>query len=196
MITKLIIRLRNLIEDKVHTDYMVAVATDVRTFDIIQENVSEVTGITVNGVSLTLSDYSYDAVKQIVTINSGKVVVTDIVNIYYKYYKYSNSELLNYIESALDFLSMYNYASNYMLSTDETSLYPIPNRKDQSIIIMIASILIKPDYNEKKLLNMSVKYPRNLSKEQVIERLISVVNRDKIGQYLNIDLSLGVSDEI
>lgn len=188
MITKIQNKTRNFIEDNIKSTFQTEIVESGRTFTIEQENANAVTLVTVSGVLLDIADYSYEVASQTLTIAIGKVEETDVVIIYFTYYKYANSELLGFIKASLDFMSCFDYYPNFIVSSEDTDIYPIPNIAEQSLIARIASIIIKPNYSKKRSEGVSVEYPKTASKELIIERLVTKFKSDKIGQAEAIDI--------
>ena len=189
MISKIQNKIRNLIEDNIQSTFQAETAESGRTFSISQENTNAVTSVTVNGSVLDVADYTYDSVNQIVTIALGEVEEDDSVIICFTYYKYANTELLGFIKATLDWLITFDYSPDFILSTDTTELYPIPNIREQSLIAIISSILIKTNYSEKRSEGVTIKYPKTKTKEKLIENLIIKFKRDPIGYADGIDLT-------
>jgi len=186
-INKIETKIRSTVEDKLRTDTEVYEAGSGRTFTIACSNVQAVTSVAVNGTTLATNLYTYAS--QTVTINVGSVASGNVVSITFTYYKYSTAELLDFIKSALVYLDSYNYSIHFDLSADETEVYPIPQVKEQSLIVMVASILIRPDFVSYSTGTVSVRYPNKLSKEERIEKLILKFSHDRIGCNTILDLS-------
>ena len=146
MITKIQNKIRNFIEDNLQSTLQTEIAESGRTFSIAQENANAVTSVTINGVTLIEADYNYEVSSQELTIAIGKVEEDDSIIIYFTYYKYSASELLGFIKASLDFMTCFDYYPNFIVSTDNTEIYPIPNIREQSLIAKVTSIIIKPNY--------------------------------------------------
>ena len=81
MLSTLRDKIRDAIQDNEQSDTEAFIAGSGDTFTIAQENVSEVTSITVGGNALESGDYSYDSTSQIVTIESGGVSSGDAQNL-------------------------------------------------------------------------------------------------------------------
>lgn len=113
----------------------------------------------------------------------------DQIEVNYTYNKYSTSELNEYIRASLVWLSIFNAIDGDFevddLSGNEIEINPTPDNRTNDMISIIASILIKPDYVSYSLPNVKVVYPRKMTKEEKIEKLISKFN-----------LSKGISDTI
>jgi hypothetical protein len=180
MITQLIAKCRYLLQDSSATDSEVYTASG-RTFVIAQENASAVNSVIVNGTTLATSLYTYDISSQTVTINVGSVVTGDAVVVNYTYTKYSIAELTDYIKSALIYLSDYNYDTVFEVASGDEDIYPIPNKKEQNLIVTIVGILINPDWSSYRTSSVTVNYPSKLTKEEKIEKLIARFKRCGVG---------------
>jgi len=143
-----------------------------KVFTLQEEYPTDITSVTVDGVALGSGEYSYDTDTNELDISgSGIVSSGDIIVVKYTYYKYSNSEIDEYIRGALAWISLTAYCeSDFEFEDDD--VYPTPNSKEEDLIAIISAILIKPNYSEYKLPNITVKYPRTMDKETKIQRII------------------------
>jgi len=181
MIAKLLTKLRAILQDSSQSSLESFTATNSKTFTIAQDNVEEITEITVNGTAIASAVYDYEDSSQTVTIDEGSVAATDVVIIYFDYTKYSDTVLIDYLRAALSFMDVYIYPISFLFFCNDGDIFPIPKVKEQSLIIIIASILIKPNYSEYRTSSILVKTPVKLSKEERIEKLISMFKFSKIG---------------
>ena len=165
-------KIRSLVED-------IPVKKDIETFEyenssiftLSEPNIATLTKITKNGVELGSGDYSFDSDTNELTI-SVALSSGDIIIVKYTYNKYSDTELDSYIRAALVWLSTFTYpSSDFELETNY--IVPTPDNSMLDLIVLIASILISPNYSEYSLPNVRVKYPRTWSKQEKIERLIN-----------------------
>lgn len=177
MLQKIRNLIRNLIQDNDQSDSESFTAEAGNVFTLSQENASSITKLTINGVELSASKYSYDSSSQTITIDVGEVSVNDIVIIYYIYNKYSTTELLAYIKNSLAYLSVNQYYPTFELNTDEDELYPIPSIKEQNLISVIASILIKPEHSEYRTASVTIRYPKTDDRDTKIKKLINTFKR-------------------
>jgi len=162
-------KIRALVADFSTSDFEVFSYTTSSTFTIAQENIT-ITKVLKNAVELGSGTYTFDEDTNKITITesltSGNTVEVD-----YTFYKYSDSELNEYIRAALVWLSVFSYCStDYELESNY--IYPTPDNKTLDLISIIASIIIKPNYSEYNLPNLKVKYPENISKDEKIRRII------------------------
>ena len=164
-------KIRALTED-FHKNGVETFTYTVSSIFTLQENYPDnVTSITKNGIALASGDYSFDSTTNQVTI-SASLTSGDIIVIKYTYYKYSNSELDEYIRASLTWISILAYCkTDYEFENDD--IYPTPDSRTEDLIAIIASILINPNYTEYRLPNLTVKYPQAMSKEEKIYKTIS-----------------------
>lgn len=165
MISKLRTKIRKLIKDtEQSTSY--SEAYTISNIFTLPENASSVTKVTVDGSET--QNYTFDSDSNTVTI-SDSLSSGNNITIYYKYTQYTNSELEEYIANSLVWLNIYDYA--YELESGD-SIYPIPPLRLQNLICVIAYILIKPNFSQYNLPNVTQRFPRNFSKEEKIRRVV------------------------
>jgi len=180
MLEEIRTKVRALIEDFSKKDFEVFEYTSVNIFTIAQSNIT-ITQVLLNGI--VTSDYTFDSTTNKITMTGSGIASTDKIEVDYTYNEYSDSEITEYVRAALVWISIFSYnEGDYEIEID---IYPTPSNETEDLISLIASILIKPDYSEKRLPNLTVKYPRTMTKEEVIEKLIIRFNR-----------GLGVTDVI
>ena len=180
IIQKLQSKIRSLIHDKGTVDNYVEVAGDGRVFTVPQENAYQVNSVLVEGVSIA-NRYTYDVGSQQVSIANGYVDSGDTVVINHNYYKYSNSELLEYIESVLSFLDTYDYGIHFDLSNDDTDIYPNVLPKEQNLIAILVMVLINPDWVTLRLPNVTKSRDKGKQKEDKVREIIAQAKRSKTG---------------
>ncbi len=174
MITAIREKIKALVEDIPKTDFETFEYTTSAIFTLQEENINTITKILKNGVELGSGDYSYDATTNKIEITVS-LISKDIIEVDYTYNKYSDTELNGYITSALVWISVFSTCSqDFELETN--TIEPTPSNREIDLICLIASILIKPDYSEYRLPNLTVKYPRTMTKEKKIELLITKFN--------------------
>ncbi len=139
-------------------------------FVLAESNIGTISSVTQNGVALASGDYSYDSTTNELEITAS-MSANDIIIVKYTYYKYSSTELDEYIRASLVWISVFSYCETDFELEDE-DISPTPSNKQEDLISLIASILIKPDYSEYRLPNLVVRYPRTMAKEDRIEKTI------------------------
>jgi hypothetical protein len=189
MVTQIIAKIRAVLQDAEQSGVETYEASG-DTFVIAQENASEITSVSVDGSAISSGDYSYDVSSQTVEIESGHVATGDVVIISYKYTKYSDDELTNFIKTALIYLSDYLYTPSAAITDEifdvesgDEDIAPIPTAKEQNLISTIVGILINPDWTQYRTSSIQVIYDHSnkLSREQKIEKLIARFKRDGAG---------------
>lgn len=101
-----------------------------------------------NGTLLTSGvDYTYDSTNNQIVI-SASLTLNDIILITYSYYaKYSDSEILNYIESALCYFVQYRYKKVFTIDEDYNVVANPgvnPTTAELQFIAIICALLIEP----------------------------------------------------
>ncbi len=172
MLDEIRTKIRALIEDFFKKSFEVFEYKTFNIFTIAQTNIT-ITQVLLNG-NIT-SDYTFDAVTNKITMTGSGLASTDKIEVDYTYNEYSDNELTEYVRAALVWISISSYnEGDYEIETD---IYPTPSNEAEDLISLIASILIKKDYSEYRLPNLTIKYPRTMTKEDRIEKLINRFNR-------------------
>jgi len=178
-------KIRALVNDIIKSDKETSTYTNSAIFTLAEDNIESVTQVTKNGVALGSGEYSFDSTTNEITITpdtGNELSNGDVIIIKYTYYKYSTTELDEWIRASLVWMSVFD-ASENDFEIENGDIFPTPDNRTLDLIVLIASILIKPNYSEYRLPNLTVKYPRKWSKEEKIEKLIS-----------RFTLGLGVTD--
>lgn len=182
-------KIRALVEDFDKSGFETFSYSTSSIFTLAQENIT-ITKVLKNGEEI--ENYVFDSITNKITIlsESGEELISgDIIEVDYTYFKYSETELNGYIISSLVWLNVFAYNDdNYEFDEDsagELVISPEPNNRTSDLIALIASILIRPDYTQYKLPNITVIYNGKIPKEQRISKLIS-----------KFSLGLGVNDII
>jgi len=178
---------RALVSDIIKSDKETFTYSNSAIFILAEENIESITQITKNGTALGTGEFSFDSTLNEVTVSpdtGNELTNGDVIIVTYTFYKYSTTELDEYIRASLVWMSVFD-ASENDFEIENGDIYPTPDNRTMDLIVLIASILIKPNHSEYRLPNLTVKYPRKWSKEEKIEKLI---NRFTFG--------LGISDII
>ena len=159
-------RIRNLVNDngKPELDTFIYGVSSIFT---LTETATSVTSVLVNGTTSGVN-YTLDTSNNTLTITSA-LSAGDVVVVTYIANTYSDTELKGYIGAALSFCSMHQYKYFEMVGEN---ILPIPELKDLDLIAGIVYMILMPDYSSYHLPNLTVSYPRTLSKEKKIEDLI------------------------
>jgi len=174
MLNQVKTKVRALIEDSVNTNFEVFEYISSKIFTLSESNIVSITKVLKNGSDLGSGDYDYDSTTNKIEIIPS-LVQGDNIEVDYTYNKYSDSELNGFITAALVWISVFSTCSqDFELET--TTIEPTPSNRELDLIALITSILIKPDWSEYRLPNVTVKYPRTMTKEEKIERLVQKFN--------------------
>lgn len=167
-------KIRALVVDNEKSDFQTFVYTTTPIFTVAQPNIT-IVKVLLNGVEIL--DYTFDVLTNKVEITVSALTTSDVIEVDYTYIKYSETEIDSYIRSALVFISVYCYDDkDYELeyeSGNDGNIIPTPDNRTTDLIALVSSILIKPDYSQYNLPNIKVTYPRKMTKEERIEKLIS-----------------------
>lgn len=139
-------------------------------FYLTEPNIVEIVKVFINDVETT--NYEFNSDENSVTVNEN-LKDGDVVKIRFKKNKYSSQELESYIKQALLYIAV-GY-KNFDINQDN-NLEPEPSSEEKKLIVLIASILAKPDYTEYRLPTVTVRYTKNLSLEEKINYLINRYN--------------------
>lgn len=168
-------KIRALVNDIIKSDREAFTYTNSATFIIAEENIESVTQATKNGVALGTGEYSFDSSTNEIEITpdtGNELSNGDVIIVKYTYYKYSTGELDEWIKASLVWMSVFS-ASETDFEIENGDIYPTPDNRTLDLIVLIASILIKPDWTEYRLPNLTVRYNKRISKEDRIEKLIN-----------------------
>lgn len=170
---------RGLIDDKLKSDGRnVYEYEDDNKFTLSQPFVSSSSIQVFQGDTLLtpITDWTYSSTTNQVTITAS-LTSLDIITITYSYYaKYSDTEILGYIESALCYFVEYRYKKVFEMDTnDEIITYDgvNPTKAEIQLIALITAIMINPDNVDIKTKEFSVSSTEEKSKSQQISIVFS-----------------------
>lgn len=174
MISDLRTKIRALIEDYSQTDTEDFSYTSSNIFELDEPHATAVSQVLKNGTDITSSatiELDTSTGKVTITLGSGDSWVSgDQIEITYAFNDYSNTEIDEYIRASLVYYSIYAHSEeDFELETD--AIVPTPEGKTLDLLALIASIIIRPDWNQYDLPNLRVRYNNRLPKDQKIERL-------------------------
>lgn len=145
-------------------------------FTLCADNVVSISSVSVNGVASGIS-YTYDDTCNKLTINET-LNEGDVIEVVFCGTKYSDTELTSYVEASLVYISIYDDCSDEDFEIDSEEIFPTPTNKQEDLIALIASILIKPDYTQYKMGDFQVRFPGEMTKEQ---RIVEFIHRFRRG---------------
>lgn len=192
MLSNVKIKVRALIEDLLKSGSETFTYTSSNIFTLIEPNAVEAIDFTIDGAALDSGEiYALDTDTNKVTLSGITPTAGQEIEINYTYYaKYSETEIREYIRASLVWISLFGECKDFELEEDGEGDYnfePTPTSKQLDLIALITSILIKPDWNEYKLPNLTVKFPRTQDRDTKIRKLI-VRLQSMVGEFSLIDL--------
>jgi len=140
----------------------------------------------VNGVDITSLNWSYNSDTNKVTISS-LLSAGDTIMITYSFYeKYSDTEIISYIQSNLVRFTQKKYKKRfYMNSSNEivTDNGENPTREEGDLIAIVTAIDIDPQNIEIKTRDFSITPAEKLSKSEQMQEVFAQFNRG----YISLD---------
>ena len=108
---------------------------------------SSTISITINGSPL-LTGWSYNSITNVVTITAS-LSTDDIIIIRYSFYcKYSDTEIVNYIEASFAYFSQFGYRKIFLLNSGRDEVWSLngefPSIREAYQIAIISAIVIDP----------------------------------------------------
>ncbi len=168
-------KIRALVEDLSKSDFEVFTYTTSAIFTLAESNINSITKVLKNGIEIGSGTYSYDSTTNKIEITTA-LVNEDLIEVDYTYNKFSDTELNGFVIASLVWISTFSHESETDYEIEDNEIYPTPDNKTTDLISLVGAILIKPDYTRYALPNLTVVYPRNMSKEDRIEKLIMRYN--------------------
>ncbi len=150
-------------------------------FTLSESNPISITDVYRNRVSSGVV-HSFDSNTNKVTITSSLTSGDTIEIEYPAYLNYSQNELLEYIQAALVHLSLNNY-SDFEYDTSDDSIYPEPILREENLIAVLASIIIRPDNKSIRLPDVTINVPQDLPLNDKISKTIALFKKNSGGLF-------------
>jgi len=147
--------------------------TTTNIFTIAQTSIT-ITKVLINNVET--EDYTFTANNNKIAITASGLASGDSIEVDFTYYENSDSTLKEFIRAALTWMSIYGGEAQDM-EIEDAGIYPSPDNATEDLIAIIASVLIKPNYNKKTISGITITYPKTMPKEKVIEQLVTRYHR-------------------
>jgi hypothetical protein len=173
MLSEIRTKIRALTEDFAKSDFQIFSYTNSPIFTLAEPNIAAVTEVLINGNELQSGEsYSFDSLTNKITISGVSFNLGDKIEVDFTFNQFSDTELDEYIRAALVWLSIYDYTEGDF-EIESNGIFPTLSNKEEDMVAIIASILIRPDYTSYRLPNVSVMYPEHSTKEERIKDLIN-----------------------
>lgn len=148
--------------------------------------VAPLTSVSKNNVEIGASgNWSYSSTTNKLTIASGvSLTVGDVITVDYNYYpNFSDTEIKEYIKSALAHISLNGYSS-FIYDSDLNVINPETSVKQGHLIAMVTAILMKPNNKTYRLPDITIQVPAStLSTDEMIRKTIAVFKRNSHGVF-------------
>lgn len=155
--------------------------TSSAIFDLSEPNIISVTGVLKNNSALTTSQYSYNSSTNKVTVTAS-LTSGDTVEIQYNYTaNYSDTEIESYIRAASVHISINNYMTWEIDSSD--NFYPDVLDSEKNLVAVVASILMKPDNVSYRLPDFSITVPQSMPTRDLISQAIRKFKSNTHGNF-------------
>lgn len=180
---------RSLLRDQLQTDGRKSYTYQGIAVFTLSDDFPDSSTITVykNGVALTSSDWSYSSTNNTVTI-SASLTTNDTILITYHYYdKYSDTEILNYVEASLAIFAEQGYEKLFTLNTDRNAVVTYngvnPTLAEAYQIAIVASINIDPRNIDIRTKEFSISAEENKSKSELIAEAFQKFTGSFLGEF-------------
>jgi len=164
---------RSLLRDQLQTDGRKSYTYQGIAVFTLPDDFPDSSTITVykNGVALSVSDWTYSSTNNTVTI-SASLTTNDAILITYHYYdKYSDTEILNYVEASLAIFANYSYPKTFLLNTNRDAVVTYnginPTLTECYQIAVITSINIDPRNIDIRTKEFSISAEEKKSKSEL-----------------------------
>jgi hypothetical protein len=150
-------------------------------FTLTESNVISISSVSIShsGVETVTTDYVFSTTTNKITINAS-LTSGDIVTVIYTFYpNYSDTEIKNYINSALVHLGVHHYEDFNVESNDE--IYPQPTVAENKVIALLTATLMEPDNKGIRLPDVTISVPTDLPLSDRIGRIIGGFKKDNGG---------------
>lgn len=148
-------------------------------FTLTESNATAVTAVLVNDTESGVS-YTYSSSRQTVTISSA-LTSGYTVEIQYTYYpNYSDTEIQDFINSAIIHLSVNNF---YDFTISNSMIFPDPTVVEQRLIAVVTSLLMEPNNSTIRLPDLTINVPKDLPTIDKIRKTILTMKHNSHGTF-------------
>ena len=180
---------RSLLRDQLQTDGRKSYTYQGIAVFTLPDDFPDSSTITVykNGVALSASDWTYSSTNNTVTI-SASLTTNDAILITYHYYdKYSDTELLGYIESSLALFAERNYEKLFILNSDRNAVVTYnginPTLAECYAICVVTAINIDPKNIDIRTKEFSISAEENKSKSELLDEAFQKFTGSFLGEF-------------
>lgn len=180
--------IRSLLRDQLQTDGRKSYTYQGIAVFTLPDDFPDSSTITVykNGVALSASDWSYSSTNNTVTITASLTTNDTILITYHYYDKYSDTEIVNWIESSLAIFAEHNYDKLFTLNTDRNAVVTYnginPSLAECYQICIVCAILIDPKNIDIRTKEFSISAEENKSKSELIDEAFQKFTGSFLGE--------------
>ena len=149
-------------------------------FTLSESAVSSISAVLKNDVALADSGaYTYSSTRNQLTVITS-LTAGDTVEIQYAYYpNYTDTELNEYIKSALTQLSVNRYYT--FLMDDDGEIHPDPRDTEKNLIAFITAIIIEPENKTYRLPDLTINVQKSMPTNDLIRKAIAIFKKNTSG---------------
>ncbi len=192
--TNILLKLRDLIGDNlVQTQEVQEYLGGAKTFTLSYSSIDSTTLVVLkNNVIWAASNYSYSSVTSKVTVTGTLTSGDNLTFEYQAYTKYSTNELRGYIRSAIYHLAVEKY--KVFTAKSDNIIFPTPSEAEESLIAIVAAILIKGNIKSYKTPEFSIIFDTdNMSVEKKIKTVLNQYKKS-FGYITYVDLTAEMAE--
>lgn len=161
--------------------FLIATAGSSTIIQLSKLNPIAITSVTKNGTVVSSGSYSLSG--NLLTLTTT-LSVNDTIIVKYTYYPmYSNTELKEYVRASLSYISVAGVKDFTLDEVTTDEITPIPTEREEQLIALVTSILIKPLQTSYRSSIISISYPEKMSKDEKIEKAIWKYGYDRVGRW-------------
>ena len=181
--------IRSLLRDQLQTDGRMSYTYQGIAVFTLPDDFPDSSTITVykNGVALSSSDWIYSSTNNTVTISASLTTNDDILITYHYYDKYSDTEILNYLEASLTIFAQFGYEKLFRLNSERTEVHTVdginPTLKECYIICIITSINIDPRNIDIRTKEFSITAEEKKSKSELFDEAFQKFTGSFLGEF-------------
>jgi hypothetical protein len=188
--TQILIKLRDLMGDNLTPvpDDVQEYLGGAKLFTLMYSDIDSSTLLVYkNGTLWANTNYSYSSITKKITV-TGTLTTGDSLRFEYSAYeKYTDNELRGYIRSAIYHLAVEKY--KVFTAKSDNIIFPTPSEAEESLIAIVAAILIKGNIKSYKTPEFSIIFDTdNMSVEKKIKTVLNQYKKS-FGYITYVDLT-------
>jgi len=179
--TNIITKIRQILNETAQDGFDIFTFETSRVFNLTESLIITVDTVIVNDIEVAESgNWSYNATTNKLTFEDDYTfTASSSIEIYYSYYSnYSDTEIRNYIKSAIYSLTTYGYKTFVLTGSGSNTVNPEPTQEEENLIALIASILMRPNNTNIRMPDLSISQAgKVLNTEEKISRAVAAFKK-------------------